>query len=44
VIDSHGEGVKDANGNSIPPGIHLRPFREDSWYNRSASHAHRFLR
>lgn len=43
ILDSHGEGVKDAQGNPIPPGIHLRPFRENSWYNKSASHAHRIL-
>jgi hypothetical protein len=44
VLDSHGEGVKDCNGNQIPFGIHLRPFREKSWYHQSASHALRILR
>ena len=39
IIDSHGDGVKDANDMAIPCGIHLRPFRNDSWYHRSASHA-----
>lgn len=39
VIDSHGEGVKDSNGVHIPVGIHLRPFREHSWYHKSADHA-----
>ena len=39
IIDSHGEGVKDSDGNSIPCGIHLRPFHEKSWYYHSASHA-----
>jgi cell wall-associated NlpC family hydrolase len=43
VIDSHGQGVKDSNGVQIPAGIHLRPFREDSWYFKSASHASRVL-
>jgi cell wall-associated NlpC family hydrolase len=39
VIDSHGEDVRDSNGVAIPCGVHLRPFRENSWYNHSASHA-----
>ena len=41
IIDSHGGGVENDEGRAIPCGIHLRPFREDSWYNRCASHAHR---
>jgi cell wall-associated NlpC family hydrolase len=41
LMDSHGENVVDDNGHHIPCGIHLRPFRDDSWYNRCASHAHR---
>jgi squalene-hopene/tetraprenyl-beta-curcumene cyclase len=43
ILDSHGDGVKDSNGNSIPHGIYLRPFRENSWYFQSASHAIRVL-
>jgi hypothetical protein len=43
ILDSHGDGVKDARGETIPAGIHLRPFRENSWYFKSASHAHRYL-
>jgi len=39
VIDSHGEDVRDSTGQPIPCGVQLRPFRENSWYNRSASHA-----
>ena len=39
VLDSTGGTVIDSNGNHIPCGIHLRPFREDSWYYHSASHA-----
>ncbi|WP_437227256.1 NlpC/P60 family protein [Planctomicrobium sp. SH661] len=39
IIDSHGGEVKDSEGNKIPCGIHLRPFREGSWYSHSASHA-----
>lgn len=41
ILDSHGGGVDDDNGRSIPCGVQLRPFRERSWYNRCASHAHR---
>lgn len=44
ILDSHGAGVSDADGRTIPCGIQLRPFRKTSWYNRSASHAHRLLR
>lgn len=43
VIDSHGEDTRDSEGRPIPCGVHLRPFRENSWYNRSASHAHRIF-
>jgi cell wall-associated NlpC family hydrolase len=39
VLDSHGAGVKDDRGRAIPCGVHLRPFREHSWYDRCASHA-----
>jgi hypothetical protein len=41
ILDSHGGDVVDDDGRPIPCGIHLRPFREWSWYNRCASHAHR---
>jgi cell wall-associated NlpC family hydrolase len=41
VLDSHGGDVEDFEGRPIPCGIYLRPFREHSWYNRCASHAHR---
>ncbi len=44
ILDSHGEGVKDAQGTVIPCGVHLRPFAENSWYFKSASHAIRVLR
>src|SRR5262249_8434234 len=43
IIDSHGEGVRDSAGQAIPCGIQLRPFRENSWYNHSASHALRIF-
>ncbi|MDG3006047.1 NlpC/P60 family protein [Paludisphaera mucosa] len=41
ILDSHGSGVDDDEGRPIPCGVQLRPFREKSWYNRCASHAHR---
>ena len=41
ILDSHGDGVKDENGAVIPCGIHLRPFRKNSWYAKDASHATR---
>ncbi len=41
ILDSHGSDVKDDEGRPIPCGVQLRPFRERSWYNRCASHAHR---
>ncbi len=44
ILDSHGEGVKDSNGVSIPHGVQLRPFREKSWYFQSGSHALRIIR
>jgi cell wall-associated NlpC family hydrolase len=43
ILDSHGEGVRDSAGKTIPAGIHLRPFHEKSWYNHSASHATRIF-
>lgn len=43
VLDSHGSGVRDADGRTIPAGVQLRPFREKSWYNQSAHHAHRIF-
>jgi hypothetical protein len=39
LIDSHGDDVRDSTGQPIPCGVQLRPFRENSWYNHSASHA-----
>jgi hypothetical protein len=41
VLDSHGPDVKDDERRPIPCGIQLRPFRQHSWYDRCASHAHR---
>lgn len=44
IMDSHGDGVRDSEGATIPCGIQLRPFRKDSWYNHSAAHALRVFR
>jgi cell wall-associated NlpC family hydrolase len=43
VIDSHGGNVRDSDGQPIPCGVQLRPFRENSWYNRGAGHALRII-
>ena len=43
ILDSTGSGRKDANGVSIPDGVHLREFKEKSWYHESASHAWRVV-
>jgi hypothetical protein len=43
IIDCTGNDHKDSNGNTIPIGVNLRPFLEDSWYYQSFSHAHRII-
>lgn len=43
ILDSHGADVRDASGALIPEGIHLRPFRPDSWYAVRADHAIRII-
>lgn len=43
ILDSHGEGVRDSEGQHIPAGIQLRPYHENSWYFRSSSHALRLF-
>lgn len=43
ILDSHGADVRDENGALIPDGIHLRPFRSDSWYATRADHAIRIV-
>ena len=43
IIDSHGSDVRDDNGILIPEGIHLRPFRPNSWYDTRADHAIRII-
>ncbi len=43
VMDSHGDVVEDSNGNHIPSGPQIRPFREKSYYFSSYDHALRFF-
>lgn len=43
IIDSTGSGHKDSNGAEIPDGVHLRAFREKSWYHQSLSHVLRII-
>jgi cell wall-associated NlpC family hydrolase len=43
VMDSHGDVVIDSNGNHIPSGPQIRPFREKSYYFSSYDHALRFF-
>lgn len=43
VLDSTGPTHRDADGEIIPDGIQLRPFKPRSWYFSQASHAVRVL-
>ncbi len=43
VMDSHGAVVTDSNGNTIPSGPEIRPFRSDSYYYSSFDHVLRFF-
>jgi hypothetical protein len=45
VIDSHDNSppVVDSNGITIPPGVHIRPFRQNEWYFTSFDHALRII-
>lgn len=43
ILDSTGTGAKDSEGQEIPDGIQLRPFKRGSWYAGSASHVLRIL-
>lgn len=43
VIDCTGADHTDSNGNQIPIGVHLRPFKRDTWYYKSFSHANRII-
>ncbi|MDD2500597.1 MAG: NlpC/P60 family protein [Geobacter sp.] len=43
ILDSHGADVRDEDGTLIPDGVHLRPFRPNSWYATRADHAIRII-
>lgn len=43
ILDSTGTGARDADGNEIPNGIQLRPFKPTNWYFTQASHALRII-
>lgn len=43
VIDCTGPEAKDCNGNQIPIGVQLRPFKRDGWYFKRFSHANRII-
>jgi hypothetical protein len=43
ILDSTGSGAKDANGVTIPDGVHLRAFKRSVWYFTQASHALRII-
>lgn len=45
VLDSHDNSppVVDSNSVTIPPGVHIRPFRQNEWYFTSFDHALRII-
>jgi cell wall-associated NlpC family hydrolase len=43
ILDCTGSSSIDANGVKVPNGVHIRPFRPESWYARRALHALRPL-
>ena len=43
ILDSTGTGSKDSEGQEIPDGVNLRPFKPGAWYAKSASHILRIL-
>jgi NlpC/P60 family len=43
ILDSTGTGAKDAKGETIPDGVHLRPFKRNVWYFTQASHVLRII-
>lgn len=43
ILDSTGTGATDSDGNEIPSGIQLRPFRSTNWYFTQASHVLRII-
>jgi hypothetical protein len=43
ILDSTGPGATDENGEKIPDGIQLRPFKRNAWYFTQASHVLRII-
>lgn len=43
ILDCTGSPSTDANGAKVPIGVHIRPFKPDSWYARRFSHANRLV-
>lgn len=43
ILDSTGTGSTDSDGTTIPEGVNLRPFKRNTWYSNSASHALRLI-
>lgn len=43
IIDSHGSEVVDSDGKHIPCGVHIRPFKNHSWYFSKAAYAMRII-
>lgn len=43
ILDSTGTGATDARGQTIPDGVHLRPFKRTTWYHTQASHVLRII-
>lgn len=43
ILDSTGSGASDSNGQTIPDGIQLRPFKRTTWYFTQASHVLRII-
>ena len=43
ILDSTGSGASDSNGQTIPDGVQLRPFKRTTWYFTQASHVLRII-
>lgn len=43
ILDSTGSGATDSNGETIPDGVQLRPFKRTTWYFTQASHVLRII-
>jgi cell wall-associated NlpC family hydrolase len=43
IIDCTNQDRQDSNGNTIPKGVQIRPFSENTWYFKNFDHALRIL-